>query len=1772
MRLGFRVSAFLSCRVLSLSLFFAVAALASVGVGSAQTSGTVTSAPGVIPLGQSGTFTVTFNFAQLTYAYGSDFVTGGAVGQHVTTVFGNTTTFLTGFAEYTFSNTTCGGSNAFGAYGFPTSCTVTVTFTPKVPGARPGALVLKGNYNGNGDVNNQPPLAYVYLNGRATGPQAVFATGTVSNAIAGLTSATAVAVDGGGNLFYTDQGAKTLSKLTAGSMTPTVLVSNINLATGVAVDGVGNVLYGAYGDNKVYKIPYDGSATTSVSVGSPDIGMAVDGSGNVYVAGGSMVSKIAANATAATVLATISGDSIPAVTVNSAGDVFFSDYTAKKIYRIPSGSTTATALTTVDGVGTNELNGPRGMAVDGGGNLYVANQTAQKVLRLASGTWTQTAVLSGAGYSGLALDLNDTLYLPVGAAILQDNRTSASLSYTPIVVNTKSAQQAVTLENDGDGALTISSLTAGTANADAGGAATTCSTAAAVAASAQCVLGVRFAPTQATTTTGTLTITDNSVGSTASTQLVQLTGSTANDPQTITFVPVSPAAPGRSAVLAGTASSGLTVSYVVNSGPATLSVSNGVTTITYNGAGTVLITASQGGNVNYAAATSVQGSVQVVTAPVITFTPPASGNVGTPITLSASSTQSATPVTFSIVSGPGTISGSQLTLTGAGTVVIAADQAGNASYPSAATVQGSVQSYATQTITFTPTTPVAPGTSTVLNASASSSLPVSFAVNSGPATIAVSGNNYTITYNGIGSVLITASQAGNGTYAPAPNVQATVAVVARPVITFSPASAPVLGSSATLTASSTQSATPVTFSIIGGTATLSGSSITYTYAEPVTLQASQAGNANYPAALPVSATVYVVGQTATTSLAATVGGLAANSASAGTVVTLTATVSTGSGSPSQGVVTFCDASSVSGCTFLHVLGTAQLRSGANAGTAVLRVTPGIGPHTFFAIFGPSAAYAKSASAAVPVTVTGSNTFSLISQSGGAGNYTLTGTVVGSLGAIPAGSMSFLDQSNNYVSLGYAPLTPGSSVASISAASHPDVTGYPAGAVTADFDGDGIPDFAVVNEYSNTVSVMKGSGDGAFTVVSSPAVGSYPSGIATADFNGDGIGDLAVVNQGDNTATILLGNGDGSFTASTISVSGYPTTLTVGDFNGDGKADLALQTYGTVNVMLGNGDGTFTTGPSSTGNYGASILTADFNGDGVTDLVVGNGSNISVLLGRGDGSFASGAGFGCGGPIAVGDFNGDGIADIAATSYSSNIVCLYQGNGDGTFTTRANTPSLSGTGYALAAGDFNGDGNLDLAVDIFRSTNLSGNYVVEFLGKGDGTFSATVPVNTRPGNQDVPSAAVVGDFNRDGLADVAVVSTNYNDNPPSYDDYSTVFLSSVSSTAMASLGGVNPTGSGTHSVSALYPGQGAYTASISAPTALTASNLLSKTIMFPALPSPVTQGSTATLGATASNGDPVTYTITAGTAGISGLTVTYNTGGTVQITAYSAATSTYAAATPVSITVNVSLGQAYFNWVPSTQYIYTGTPLGAGVLDATYSLPGTIAYTSATMPSGTPTAATAATLLSAGKYTLSATATPASSNYAVTSASLALTVQNMNVFVANAGSGGALAMARGRAVAATSGAPGSLSSLFNIGTVQSQATTGGGIGAAVDANGFVWSINSSSSGLSKFTDAGAASGSYTNVGLSGASALALDGNSQVVVANGNGQIVVLSNAGAVVSTTQGSASVGGSGVAIDLSGNVWVSNAGGTVDEIIGGAAPAAPLTNAVVSATPGAKP
>jgi hypothetical protein len=258
--------------------------------------------------------------------------------------------------------------------------------------------------------------------------------------------------------------------------------------------------------------------------------------------------------------------------------------------------------------------------------------------------------------------------------------------------------------------------------------------------------------------------------------------------QTITFGALANKIYGAAPfTVSATASSGLAVSFSILAGPATISGS----TVTITGAGTVTVRASQAGNGTYNAAPNVDQSFTVSPASqTITFGALANKNYGDPAFTVSATASSGLAVSFSILSGPATISGNTVTITGAGTVTVRASQAGNANYSAAPNVdQSFTVAKLNQTITFGSLPNRTLGEPAfAVSGTASSGLAVAFSILSGPATISTG----TVTLTNTGTVIVRASQAGNGNYNAAANVDQSFTVYTPPQLTLTRSSTNVL--------------------------------------------------------------------------------------------------------------------------------------------------------------------------------------------------------------------------------------------------------------------------------------------------------------------------------------------------------------------------------------------------------------------------------------------------------------------------------------------------------------------------------------------------------------------------------------------------------------------------------------------------------------------------------------------------------------------------------------------------------------------------------------------------------------------------------------------------------------------------------------------------------------------------------------------------------------------------------------------------------------------
>ncbi len=312
---------------------------------------------------------------------------------------------------------------------------------------------------------------------------------------------------------------------------------------------------------------------------------------------------------------------------------------------------------------------------------------------------------------------------------------------------------------------------------------------------------------------------------------------------------------------------------------------------------------------------------------------------------------------------------------------------------------------------------------------------------------------------------------------------------------------------------------------------------------------------------------------------------------------------------------------------------------------------------------------------------------------------------------------------------------------------------------ADMNSDGVLDLVAGNRQPPFLTTLHlGRGDGTFGVAIPIENAVEASAGALADFDGDGIVDLAITNQYRETASVLLGRGDGTFGEPEVVATGPgPGYIVAADFDANGAPDLAMATSGGVTVALGRGDGTFS--PSIDllpGVWVVSIATLDADGDGVLDLATAArfDGRVDVMRGLGDGRFEP---FGepiplpWAGSVVTGDFDSNGTDDIAAAAVTwGGAVRVWLGRGDGRFAEPIVAATASGLDH-LHSVDFDHDGRPDLVGGVVFEDGTD-----VLVGRGDGQFlSAGMHVVVRHAGL---LAAI--DVTGDALPDV--LSSSYND--------------------------------------------------------------------------------------------------------------------------------------------------------------------------------------------------------------------------------------------------------------------------------------------------------------------------------------------------------------------------------------------------------------------------
>jgi hypothetical protein len=343
-------------------------------------------------------------------------------------------------------------------------------------------------------------------------------------------------VDGAGNLFVVISTATSYDELFVGYVeelraadgysTASVLAGSTDgvgifeYPAGIAVDGSGNIFVSTqrWGDDSYtpggnYELPVAGGYTTlktlaGVNYGYDPTGIAIDASGNLFVASADMANnnvilELPAEDDYAT-FRTISLGSfgIPTgVAIDPAGDLFVLSYDASSVFEFfaADGVLPATPASLVVEQLTNEA--PYGIAIDGFGNLYVPayNSSEQRdtlqELQLST-PWSLNFATSDVGYAS------------------------------------SDSPRSVGIQNQGNADLDVTAVSVSKNwKIDPGG----CVSSFSLVASALCNLSISFKPTETGTLTGALDVVDNTLNAPGSTQSSTLSGTGITGPNLLSL-------------------------------------------------------------------------------------------------------------------------------------------------------------------------------------------------------------------------------------------------------------------------------------------------------------------------------------------------------------------------------------------------------------------------------------------------------------------------------------------------------------------------------------------------------------------------------------------------------------------------------------------------------------------------------------------------------------------------------------------------------------------------------------------------------------------------------------------------------------------------------------------------------------------------------------------------------------------------------------------------------------------------------------------------------------------------------------------------------------------------------------------------------------------------------------------------------------------------------------------------------------------------------------
>src|SRR5579864_355245 len=276
-----------------------------------------------------------------------------------------------------------------------------------------------------------------------TGAAGFAGDGSTANA-AQLAYPAGIAFDAEGNLYIADSSNHRVRKVSAGVISTVLgtgdpgadLPNQLNLPTGVAIDSAGDLYVADSGNQRIQQLSPAGAISTLPGAGRD---LALDASGNLYIASGPQLLQLSSSLT----LTTIAGDGSyffrgdggdattarlngpVAVALASSGAFYIADQKNLRV-RIVNGTG---AISTAAGDGTagpgnGQLDFPSGVAIDSSGAIYISDQNNDRIQKLTPGGAVVTFAGTGSpGFNGDGLLASAAQIFSPGALTLATDGT-----------------------------------------------------------------------------------------------------------------------------------------------------------------------------------------------------------------------------------------------------------------------------------------------------------------------------------------------------------------------------------------------------------------------------------------------------------------------------------------------------------------------------------------------------------------------------------------------------------------------------------------------------------------------------------------------------------------------------------------------------------------------------------------------------------------------------------------------------------------------------------------------------------------------------------------------------------------------------------------------------------------------------------------------------------------------------------------------------------------------------------------------------------------------------------------------------------------------------------------------------------------------------------------------------------------------------------------------------------------------------------------------------